>query len=94
MRNSRKKIKVFLFVLISILTISIGYASITAVNLIINGNGTASVSQENFKVHFIEAKEITGTTGVSGTTIIESNDTIASFNVTGLTKVIPKQCLM
>ena len=76
MRNSRKKIKVFLFVLISILTISIG----------INGNGTASVNQNNFKVHFTEAKEITGTTGVSGTTIIESNDTIASFNVTGLSK--------
>ena len=87
MRNSRKKIKVFLFVLISILTISIGYASISAINLLINGNGTASVNQQNFKVHFTEAKEITGTTGVSGTTIIESNDTIASFNVTGLTKV-------
>ena len=87
MRNSRKKIKVFLFVLISILTISIGYASISAINLLINGNGTASVNQQNFKVHFTEAKEITGTTGVSGTTIIESNDTVASFNVTGLTKV-------
>ena len=87
MRNSRKKIKVFLFVLISILTISIGYASISAINMLINGNGTASVNQQNFKVHFTEAKEITGTTGVSGTTIIESNDTIASFNVTGLTKV-------
>ena len=87
MRNSRKKIKVFLFVLISILTISIGYASISAINLLINGNGTVSVNQNNFKVHFTEAKEITGTTGVSGTTIIESNDTIASFNVTGLTKV-------
>ena len=86
MRNSRKKIKVFLFVLISILTISIGYASISAINLLINGNGTASVNQQNFKVHFTEAKEITGTTGVSGTTIIESNDTIASFNVTGLSK--------
>ena len=87
MRNSRKKIKVFLFVLISILTISVGYASISAINMLINGNGTASVNQNNFKVHFTEAKEITGTTGVSGTTIIESNDTIASFNVTGLTKV-------
>ena len=86
MRNSRKKIKVFLFVLISILTISIGYASISAINMLINGNGTASVNQNNFKVHFTEAKEITGTTGVSGTTIIESNDTIASFNVTGFSK--------
>ena len=87
MANKRKKIKVFLFVLISILTISVGYASISAINMLINGNGTASVNQNNFKVHFTEAKEITGTTGVSGTTIIESNDTVASFNVTGLTKV-------
>ena len=86
MANKRKKIKVFLFVLISILTISVGYASISAINMLINGNGTASVNQNNFKVHFTEAKEITGTTGVSGTTIIESNDTVASFNVTGLSK--------
>ena len=87
MANKRKKIKVFLFVLIGILTISVGYAFISAINLLINGNGTVSVNQNNFIVHFTEAKEITGTTGVSGTTIIESNDTIASFNVTGLTKV-------
>ncbi len=88
MRNSRKKIKVFLFVLISILTISIGYASISAINLLINGNGTASVNQQNFKVHFTEAKEITGTTGVSGTSTIDAqDDTKAMFDVTGLTKV-------
>ena len=87
MANKRKKIKVFLFVLIGILTISVGYASISAINLLINGNGTVSVNQNNFIVHFTEAKEITGTTGVSGTTTIESNDTVASFNVTGLSKV-------
>ena len=33
MANKRKKIKVFLFVLIGILTISVGYASISAINL-------------------------------------------------------------
>ena len=38
-------------------------------------------------VHFIEAKSITGTTGVGGTSIIEEDDTKASFNVTGLTKL-------
>ena len=58
MANKRKKIKVFLFVLIGILTISVGYASISAINLLINGNGTVSVNQNNFKVHFTEAKEI------------------------------------
>ena len=50
MRNNRKKIKVFLFVLIGVLTLSIGYASISAINLIINGNATASVNDNNFKV--------------------------------------------
>ena len=84
--NKRKQIKVFLIALISILTISIGYASISAINMLINGNGTASVNQNNFKVHFTEAKEITGTTGVDGTSIIESDDTVASFNVMGLSK--------
>ena len=88
MRNSRKKIKVFLFVLISILTISIGYASISAINMLINGNGTASVNQNNFKVHFTQAQAITGTTGVSGTSTIDAqDDTKAMFDVTGLTKV-------
>ena len=58
--NKRKQIKAFLIALISILTISIGYASISAINMLINGNGTASVNQNNFKVHFTEAKEITG----------------------------------
>ena len=86
MIKNRKRLKIFLFFLIGVLTLSIGYASISAINMLINGNGTASVNQNNFKVHFTEAKEITGTTGVSGTTIIESNDTVASFNVTGLSK--------
>ena len=88
MANKRKKIKVFLFVLIGILTISVGYASISAINLIINGNATANVNQNNFKVHFTQAQAITGTTGVSGTSSIDTqDDTKAMFDVTGLTKV-------
>ena len=78
---------IFLFVLIGVLTLSIGYASISAINLIINGNATASVNDNNFKVHFTEAKQISGTTGVDGTSAINvEDDTMASFNVTGLTK--------
>ena len=82
MANKRKKIKVFLFVLIGILTISVGYASISAINLIINGNATANVNQNNFKVHFTQAQAITGTTGVSGTSTIDAqDDTKAMFDV-------------
>ena len=76
-----------MFVLVALVALGIGYAGITAINLIINGNATASVNQNNFMVHFIEAKSITGTTGVGGTSIIEEDDTKASFNVTGLTKL-------
>ena len=86
--RNKKQLKVFMFALISLFALSIGYASISSVNLIVNGNVTASVNQNNFKVHFTDAEEITGTTGVSGTSLIDDeDDTIASFNVTGLSKV-------
>ena len=85
--QNKKILQTCLFVLVAIVVLGIGYASISAINLIINGNATASVNQENFIIHFIEAQNIIGTTGVGGTSIIESDDTKASFTVTGLTKV-------
>ena len=87
MQNSQNKktLQIVLLVLVALLTISIGYASITAINLIINGNATASVNQNNFVVHFVAADNITGSTGVSGTATYE--ETTAEFDVTGLTKV-------
>ncbi len=90
MQNSQNKktLQIVLIVLVAVLTLGIGYASISAINLIINGNATANVNQNNFKVHFTQAQAITGTTGVSGTSSIDDNDaTIAYFDVTGLTKV-------
>ena len=50
MIKNRKRLKIFLFFLIGVLTLSIGYASISAINMLINGNGTASVNQNNFIV--------------------------------------------
>ena len=72
MYNSRNKknLQIFLLVLIAVLTLGIGYASITAVNIIINGNGTVSAAQENFKVSFTEANITTG----SGTASIDEDD--------------------
>ena len=90
MQNSQNKkaLQVVLIALIAVVTLGIGYASITAINLIINGNATANVNQNNFKVHFTQAQAITGTTGVSGTSTIDAqDDTKAMFDVTGLTKV-------
>ena len=90
MQNSQNKkaLQIGLFVLIAVVTLGIGYAAISAVNLIINGNATASVNQNNFKVHFTGAQGITGSTGASGTSTIDSqDDTKATFDVTGLTKI-------
>ena len=90
MQNSQNKktLQIVLFVVIAIVTLGIGYASITAINLIINGNATANVNQNNFKVHFTQAQAITGTTGAGGTSSIDTqDDTKAMFDVTGLTKV-------
>ena len=86
--KNKKTLQIVLLVAIAVLTLGIGYASITAINLLINGNATASVNQENFKVYFTQAQSITGSTGVSGTSSIDDNDaTIAYFDVSGLTKV-------
>ena len=86
--NNKKHLKILIFTLIAIVTLGIGYAGITAINLVINGDATASVNQENFKVHFTQALAISGSTGASGTSTIDSqDDTKATFDVTGLTKV-------
>ena len=86
--KNKKTLQIVLLVAIAVLTLGIGYASISAINLIINGNATANVNQNNFKVHFTQAQAITGTTGVSGTSTIDAqDDTKAMFDVTGLTKV-------
>ena len=90
MKNFKNKntLQIVLLVVIAVVTLGIGYAAISAVNLIINGNATASVDQNNFKVHFTQAQSITGSTGVSGTSSIDAqDDTKAMFDVTGLTKV-------
>ena len=90
MQNSQNKkaLQIGLFVLVAIVVLGVGYAAISAVNLIVNGNATASVDQNNFKVHFTQAQAISGSTGVSGTSTIDSqDDTTATFDVTGLTKV-------
>ena len=86
--QNKKTLQIVLLVVLAVVTLGIGYAAISAVNLIINGNATASVDQNNFKVHFTQAQAISGSTGVSGTSTIDSqDDTKAMFDVTGLTKV-------
>ena len=86
MQNSqnKKKLQIVLLVLIAVLTLGIGYASITAINLIINGNGTASAVQENFQVYFTNSSITDG----KGTVSIDEDDaTIGYFDITGLSKI-------
>lgn len=86
--NNKRTFQICLFVLIAIIFLGIGYAVISNISLLINSTrAVVSVNKENFKVHFIEAKSITGTSGVGGTSIIEEDDTVASFSITGFSKV-------
>ena len=89
--KNKKTLQIVLLVAIAVLTLGIGYASITAINLFINGNATASVNQENFKVYFTSTSDtpsLTGNVTVTGTAEINNQDnTVATFNVGGLTKV-------
>ena len=86
MQNSqnKKKLQLFLLVLVAILTLGIGYASITAINSIININGSVSANQENFKVYFTES---TITEGKGTVSIDEDDATIGYFDITGISKV-------
>ena len=92
MHNSQNKktLQIVLIVLVAVLTLGIGYAAISAVNLIINGNATANPSDTNFKVKFLNETGVTPTiTSEDGGTgdISVSSDTTATFNITGLDAV-------
>lgn len=81
--KNRKSIYVMIFVLIAFITIGLGYAAISAVNLSVNGIGNISANQNNFSVVFKSASVTTGT----GTASIDSNDsTVAYFDITGLSE--------
>jgi len=89
MHNSQNKktLQIVLIVLVAVLTLGIGYAAISAVNLIINGNATANPNDTNFKVKFLKETGVTPkiTSEYGGTGDIDvTSDTTATFNITGL----------
>ena len=89
--QNKKTLQIVLLVVIAVVTLGIGYAAISAINLFINGNATASVNQNNFKVYFTSTTDtpsLTGNVTVTGSVEINNQDnTVATFNVGGLTKV-------
>ena len=87
MQNSQNKktLQIVLIVLVAVLTLGIGYASISAINLIINGGATANPNDTNFKVKFLNEDGVTPMIeGAPTNTIQVDSDTTASFNVSTL----------
>ena len=93
MRNSqnKKQLQIILILLVAVLTLGIGYATISNINLIIDGNATANPNDNNFKVHFVETADtpnLTGNVTLTGSAQISNEDNkVATFNAGGLTKV-------
>ena len=89
--NNKKRIQALIVILIAVITLGIGYASISAINLFINGNATATVDQNNFDVHFVSTSDtpsLTGNVTLTGSASISQQDSkVALFDVGGLTKV-------
>ena len=83
--NNKKHLKILIFTLIAIVTLGIGYAGITAINLVINGDATASVNDQNFKVRFLSEENVTPTITGEGNTVSVKDDTTAEFSVSTLT---------
>ena len=87
MQNSQNKktLQIVLIVLVAVLTLGIGYASISAINLIIDGNATANPNDNNFKVKFLNEDGVTPMIEGSPTNTVQvDSDTTASFNVATL----------
>lgn len=83
--RNKKRLHMLLITLILVITLGIGYASISAINLIIIGNATASSEQANFKVKFLNESGVTPTIeGTPTNTISVDSDTTASFNISTL----------
>lgn len=80
--NKKTVVGVVLF--LAIVLLAVGFAAITAVNLVITGNTTATPSQENFKVEFTGEPE-TSDPGKVTADINEDDPTKATMDVSGLT---------
>ena len=83
----RKKVGIFIFIFIAFIVLGVGYAAINSINLIINGTGSITATQENFIVKFLDVDGhrphvIPG----SPNTVNVIDDITASFDVSTLSK--------
>ena len=89
--SNKRRLQILLFILIAVLTLGIGYASISSINLIINGNAISSVNDANFDVHFISTVDTPSLSGnvipIGDALISQQDNKVALFDVGGMTKV-------
>lgn len=81
-RHNKKVLKISFIVLIAVLALGIGYAGVSAINLLISSNGTATVNQSNFRVRFLnEGANAPTIEGSPTNTVSVISDTEASFSI-------------
>ena len=73
-------------VLIAILALGIGYAVVSAVTLTINGSGSITADQANFKVHYTGDVTVTKSVASITTTASHNDQQTGQFTVSDLTK--------
>ena len=78
----RKSLNIFLFILIGFVVLGIGYAAINNVDLLVNGTGSITATQNNFRVEFTEASITPNTESVG----INQDRVSATFSVSSLSK--------
>ena len=85
--EKNRGLKLLIFSLVALITLGVGYAIISNIDLSINGSGKDSANQNNFKVKFLNADPNKPTIDGSPTnTITIFNDINASFDVSTLFK--------
>ena len=73
-------------VLVAILALGIGYAVVSAVTLTINGSGSITADQANFKVHYTGDVTVTKSVASITTTASHNDQQTGQFTVSDLTK--------
>lgn len=82
--NSKKVITILLIVLVGVILLAVGYASISNYSLNIQGNATATPDDENFKVKFSGTPTSKKSVENATVTTAIKDDLTATLDVSGL----------
>ncbi len=84
-----RKMRGVLVILVAILVLGVGYAAISNVTLVVDGNATATADPNNFVVKFDQQSTFSAPTKVPTTATVTQrriDDTHATYSITGFTK--------